>query len=125
LRLCHSHTASQTEEKGCEAHPGTFGFGSGDTDFEDYLREFGLVTDNAVARQFHYRKTREPERPLDRRGVPCVRHRDLRCSDDYEAMNAAMWTLSLEAVADEAGVSFSRVAKALRQTSPFNVRRFW
>ncbi len=83
------------------------------------------MTDNAVARQFHYRKLREPQRPLDRRGVPCVRYRDLRPSDDYEAMQAAMWAISLEAVADEAETSFSRVAAALQQRSPFNVRRFW
>jgi hypothetical protein len=95
------------------------------TDFEDYLREFGLVPDTAVARQFHYRKAHEPERPLDRRGVPCVRYRDLRPSDDYEAMQAAMWTFSLETIADEVGTSFSRLAVAIQQRSPFNVRNFW
>ena len=83
------------------------------------------MTDNTVAKQFHYRKAREPTLSLDRRGVPCVPHRFLRTVDDWEAMQAAMWSQSFETIADEVDVSFSRIVSALGQQSPWRVRHFW
>ncbi len=93
-------------------------------DFDRLLRESGLAGIDP-AKPFHYRRRPEPGLSLDRRGVPCVPHRFLRTADDWEAMQAAVWSQGFETVAEEAGVSFSRLVKALGQQSPWRVRRFW
>jgi len=94
-------------------------------DYEDILRQFGLLAESETAKGLHYRKMREPTLDLDRRGVPCIRHRDLRCSDEWQALQAAIWSQGLESVAEAAELSFSRIASALKQQSPWHVRHFW
>lgn len=78
-----------------------------------------------LSREFRYRPTRDSYELRDREGRIKLVRRDVRSSNDWEAYYAALWSSSLKAVADEAGVSFSKVAYGLRQYGPMDVRRFW
>lgn len=62
---------------------------------------------------------------LDRLDIPRRRWRDVRTSNEWEAFYAAVWTGTMRSVADAAGTSVSRVARALGDRSPFSARHVW
>ena len=97
-------------------------------DLTDYLDALGLGPENALgelSREFRYRPPKEARTELDRHGIPRTRWRDVRTTNDWEALQAALWSTSIRAVAEMSETSFSRVARALDQKSPFAVRKFW
>ncbi len=100
--------------------------------FESIMRELGLVEPRRVAvqkrdlaRRFHYRPVRRPDKRLDRLSRPVTVQSFPRQEAEWEALYAALWSSSMETVAEACRLPFHTITRRLTQASPFAPRRDW
>lgn len=106
---------------------------------EDLLAERRHRRRSLATTHYRYRGRDDVQTDLDWLDRPKLVRRDLKTSNDWEAMQVALYRTTIEALADAAGVSVSRVVRALEgfeptpagypvrrcMVRPFSCRAYW
>lgn len=93
----------------------------------------------AKARKYRYHAQTDVRWSLDWEARPVLVRRDLRTSNEWEAMQVALFTETMDTLATETGLSVSRVVRGLEgfqrapaghlvrryTVRPFAFRRYW
>ena len=87
---------------------------------EDYKVERSLRRrrSGALARRYNYRPLADVRWRLDWEGRPVLVRRDFKPSNDYEAVEAVLFTVTVEALMEETDCSWSKVIRALEGFVP-------
>ncbi len=82
---------------------------------EDYKtqRSQKRKTRGALARRYNYHPLADVGRKLDWQGRPVLVRRDFKASNDYEAVEAVLFTATVETLVEETGCSWSKVIRGL------------